>query len=228
MKTLIHIGQHKTASTSIQNTLVNNRSSLLQAGLWYPTALAGIDFPSHYQLNIYCLDEARFSHKKAKLKEKNPQQLNVILTDLVDEVNKQYKMAQANDCHTVLWSNEGLYLLNSLHEYQKLYDLFKPYSEELTVMCCFREIDSFKKSYIRQLYKSGFQPSKDNDSFCYVEADSWLFDYERKKMLLDAVFFNKTVVFDYVESGMVELFLKKAGFSELDLGELRLNQSKTK
>jgi len=134
-------------------------------------------------------------------------------------------MARAYDCHTVLWSNEGLYLLNSLLEYQKLYDLFKPYSEELKVICCFREISSFKKSYIKQLYKSGFQPSEDSDSFCYVESDSWLFDYERKKKLLDAVFLNNMVAFDYVNSGMVELFLQKAGFPELELEELRLNQS---
>jgi len=225
MKTLVHIGQHKTASTSIQNTLVNNRGLLLQAGLWYPTELLGIDFPSHYPLNIYSLDEGRYSHKKAKLLKNNPQQIKVIMAELVDAIEKQYKMARANGCHTVLWSNEGLYLLNSLHEYQQLYDLLMPYSDELTVICCFREISSFKKSYIEQLYKSGFQPSKDSDSFCYVEPDSWLFDYQRKEKLLDAVFLNNTVVFDYVNSGMVQLFLQKIGFPQLKLEELRLNQS---
>ena len=225
MKTLVHIGQHKTATTSIQNTLAINRSQLLQAGLWYPTELAGINFPSHYPLSVYCLAEGRFSHKKSKLAANDPQQLKVIMTHVVNDIKSQYQMAQANGCHTVLWSNEGLYLLNSLHEYLKLYDLFKQHSEELSVMCCFRDVSSFTKSYTNQLYNSGFQPSEDSDSFCYVKPDSWLFDFERKKMLLNHVFYNKTVVFEYKSSGMVKLFLQKAGFPELELEELRLNQS---
>lgn len=225
MKTLIHIGQHKTASTSIQNTLVNNHSRLINAGLWYPTELAGIEFPSHYPLNIYCLDENRLSHKKAKLMNSNPKHIKSIKNLLLDDIAFQYKQAQNSGCHTVLWSNEGLYLLNSIDEYQRLYDLFSPFSEQIKVVCCFREVNAFKKSYTNQLYKSGFQTSKDNDSFCYVEPDSWLFDYIRKQQILSQVFNNQTEFFDYTNTGMVELFLTKAGFPNLKLEELQLNKS---
>lgn len=36
MKLIIHIGTHKTATTTVQATLARNRASLRRAGIWYP------------------------------------------------------------------------------------------------------------------------------------------------------------------------------------------------
>lgn len=229
MRTLIHIGQHKTATTSIQNSLVKNHNLLLSEGLWYPLELAGSRFPSHYPLNVYCLDKNRFSHKKAKLLKNNKKsELKHISKELKYDIKTQYVLADTNGCDTVLWSNEGLYLLNSIHEYQKLYELFSPYSEEIIVVCCFREVESFMKSYKEQMYKSGFTPVNDSDSFCYIEPDSWLFNYKRKRFLLQEVFKENCLFFSYSENVMVEKFLNKIGYSNLVLEELLLNQSHVK
>lgn len=44
---LLHIGTHKTGTTSIQRFCSANRSALRKLGLWYPSASIG-EFPNHY------------------------------------------------------------------------------------------------------------------------------------------------------------------------------------
>jgi hypothetical protein len=49
MKLMLHIGTHKTATTTIQHVLAGNRRSLLKLGVWYPAyseVLPGV--PDHY------------------------------------------------------------------------------------------------------------------------------------------------------------------------------------
>lgn len=46
-KLLIHIGTHKTGTTSIQRFCSNNRDALRRIGLWYPPTEIG-PFPKHY------------------------------------------------------------------------------------------------------------------------------------------------------------------------------------
>ncbi len=226
MRTFIHIGQHKTGTTSIQNALVKNRGLLIQRGLYYPEELLGERLPSHYALNIYALHENRFSPKKVKMfKGQNREALKWFNKQLVNTVRNHYKQAESKLCKEVLWSNEGLYLLNSEAEYQKLFDLFQPYSDEIICVCCFRDPDSYRSSYINQLKKSGFDTTQNKESFCYTELDSWLFDYERKMDLLKRVFGEHVINFEYQASGMVNKFMKQIGHAEINLEELKLNLS---
>jgi hypothetical protein len=44
---LLHIGTHKTGTTSIQRFCGNNRDALREHGVWYPSASVG-PFPKHY------------------------------------------------------------------------------------------------------------------------------------------------------------------------------------
>ena len=46
-KLLLHIGTHKTGTTSIQRFCGANRDALRERGIWYPPADVG-KFPSHY------------------------------------------------------------------------------------------------------------------------------------------------------------------------------------
>ncbi len=67
MKTVIHIGQHKTGTTSIQHYLQDNREALAQHGLYVPSEIAGYSNPSHFILNVYALAEERYSSMKEEI-----------------------------------------------------------------------------------------------------------------------------------------------------------------
>lgn len=212
MRTLIHIGQHKTGTTSIQHYLKDNRMKFLQQGLYIAESIAGLDHPSHYILNIYALAKDRLSPmKEAFLKEDEQNVLERIYKELPAEIEKHYKTAKAVGCTDIIWSNEGLYLLNSEPEYTKLIKLFKKHSDEIVCICCFRELESYKRSYIGQLEKTGISSCNDPDSYRYTQDDSWLFDYSKKRQLLSKCFDN-LIFINYTKERMVERFMKYIGY----------------
>lgn len=147
----MHIGQHKTATTSIQHYLKSNREALLKRGLYVANSIVGYDAPSHFILNIYALKENRLSAMKERfLESAGNEALQRLYESLPAEIAVHYAEAKAAGCTDIIWSNEGLYLLNSAEEYQKLKSLFEPHSNELVCLCCFRELESYKNSYRKQ------------------------------------------------------------------------------
>lgn len=225
MKTIIHIGQHKTATTSIQHCLQENSVILEKQGLYIPDSLVGYNNPSHFILNVYALAHHRTSSAKDRvLAAKGKDFLSELKGQLKQDISSHYQRAKEKNCTEVIWSNEGLYLLNSKEEYQKLISLFTPFSSEITVVCCFREVNSYRKSYANQQHKLGLQPSNDKDSYRYLKKDSWLFDYERKKNLLTRTFDN-SLFFSYSESDNVSKFMTEIGHCIPKTQSFRLNIS---
>ena len=223
MRTIIHIGQHKTGTTSIQHFLASKRTELASEGLYVPDSLLGSTTPSHYFLNVYTLDQDRLSTAKIRLLEANgPDFISLIGENLRKDIARHYSVARASGCEEIIWTNEGLYLLNSIEEYRRLRGLFEPYSTDIACVCCFRDINSYRRSYMAQLTRNGISFSDDRDSYRYVETDSWLFDYGRKESLLREVFEN-VILFPYNRM-MVKTFMEKIGFTITDDGKpLRLS-----
>ncbi len=223
MRTIIHIGQHKTGTTSIQHYLRENRAALATQGLYVPDKVASFDTPTHGILNVYALGKKRFSPAKEKLlASRTPLFFWSLEKKLKADIARHYQRAAEVGCKDVIWSNEGLYLLNSEAEYVKLTQLFSAYSSKMVVVCCFREADSFRISYIKQLEKNGFSFSQDKDSHRYVEPDSWLFDYGRKKKLLRESF-DDSIFFSYDPNDMVGKFMSLLGYSAKNSENFRLN-----
>lgn len=223
MKTIIHIGQHKTATTSIQQFLQDNRKTLARTGLYVPSQIAGHRSPSHFILNVYALATDRFSSQKDRIIAQNGKNyISELESVLRKDIEKIYEKAVKNNCDQVIWSNEGLYLLNSVEEYQRLTNLFAQYSTEIEVVCCFRDVASYRESYLRQLQKQEITPSSDPDSYRYLEPDSWLFDYQRKKELLGEVF-NKCNYFTYDPNDNVKKFMEVIGVEVDNSGDYRFN-----
>ena len=75
---------------------------------------------------------------------------------------------------------------------------------------------------MEQLKKQGLGFSDDKDSYRYVDKDSWLFDYAKKKELLNQVF-DKVIYFSYNPNDMVKLFMTSIGYSAEDTKSIRLN-----
>ncbi|MCK5896396.1 MAG: hypothetical protein KAG20_06295 [Cocleimonas sp.] len=223
MRTILHIGQHKTGTTSLQHYLKNNREKLLKKGLYVPDNIIEITHPSHYILNVYALDSNRQSPmKEVLLKQKKSDYFDTLEKKLIISIGQQYKKAREYHCSDIIWTNEGLYLLNSIAEYKKLRLLFQNETDEIVSVCCFREKASFRRSYMAQLKKQGLSFSHIEDSYCYVEPTSWLFDYDRKKTLLNHTF-EKNITLDYHQNDMVSIFMQAIGYDAVDIPIERLN-----
>lgn len=229
INTIVHIGQHKTGTTSIQHYLRTHKAELSSRGLFVPTSIAGHDHPSHYVLNIYALDSHRMSSMKEKLlKEKGDSYLKSLRESIPEEIKKIYTSATQENCKEIIWTNEGLYLLNSISEYKKIYELFSPYSSRITCVCCFREAKSYQQSHRKQLLKQGISLSDDKDSYRYLEDDSWLLDHARKKEILHQVF-DEVITFPYNPINSISEFLHNIKYPEdtEKTASIRLNVTDT-
>ena len=228
LKTIIHIGQHKTGTTSIQHYLQSHRSTLADSGLYVPDVLLGYGNPSHFLLNVYALDEERDSTAKIMLKETVEEDFFNTLPDLLrTDIRRHYQLENGSGCEEILWTNEGLYLLNSLEEYKRLRQLFEGFSDEIICVCCLRDRDSYRESFKVQLAGLGLPLSENKDSYRYLEDDSWLFDYDRKIQLLAQVF-DEVMIMPYDPADMVMTFMEKIGYkAEGDTASLRLNTTQT-
>ena len=215
MRTILHIGQHKTGTTSLQHYLQKQRNNLLKEGLYIPDSIMGIRHPSHYILNVYSLESKRLSPmKEVLIKSKTPDYFYHLEENLVADIEKHYQQAKEQQCSEIIWTNEGLYLLNSVAEYKKLRQLFEQYSDEIICICCFREKNSFRQSYMQQLKKQGLPFSQEEDSYCHIESTSWLFDYDRKKDILQQVF-SKNIYIPYNSENMVQTFMAYIGYDSV-------------
>lgn len=213
MRTIIHIGQHKTGTTSLQHYLQNNQKELLDQGVYIPNSLVGVCHPSHYLLNVYSLSKKRLSPMKEVLLKNEPSEFfNNLEVRLKADIARHYKLANKKKCTDIIWTNEGLYLLNSMDEYTKLINLFKKHSNNIVCVCCFREISSFRKSYAKQLIKQGIKFDHTNDSYKNIDSQSWLFDYKRKKKLLKSIF-NHTIFIPYNPKDMISTFMQHLNYS---------------
>lgn len=199
---------------------------LIRGGLYVPESIAGDKNPSHYILNVYALNENIYSSmKEFLLKTKPKEYFRGLREALHDEIYKHYMLAEDQGCKDVVWSNEGLYLLNSIQEYGRLRELFDKYSSGITCVCCFRDVDSYKKSYAQQQAKQGISPSDNVDSYRYLQHDSWLFDYPGKIKILKEVF-DEVITFPFDQQDNVRPFMEKIGYPIHNAESIRLNVTK--
>ncbi len=225
METIIHIGQHKTATTSIQKYLLNNKLKLKEQKIYFTDKILDYQKPNHIILNVYALLKDRKSGAKRRVIEsRGIEYLNELDKSLPAEIERIYSNAVQENCDKIIWSNEGLYLLNSEIEYEKLLNLFKPFSSKVTIVCCFRDKKSYIKSYEKMM---GGIPSDDPESHRYTKKDSWLLDYDGKKNLLSKVF-DEVLCFDYNPKDNIKEFLKVLKIENESNTQLRLNVTKKK
>lgn len=225
MKTIFHIGQHKTATTSIQRYLAHHRVSMKTKGIYFPLPFNSGRNSNHFQLNLYALNDSRFSPKKELLLQKDSSAVTKIRSELPEKIERVYEDAEKHGCETVLWSNEGLYLLNSEEEYERLLRLVRQYSKQVTAACCFRNPEEFLASYTKELLKNKLQAEPTElDSYRYVEPDSWLVDYARKKVLLEQVF-DSCIFWEYDPKDNVRSFLHNLNLPVVDSTDIRVNTS---
>lgn len=210
MITTIHIGPHKTATTSIQKYLEDNKDKLKADKIYIPDSIVGIPLYNHWPLNVYSLDPERYSCMKYNLLfSRRIPLIKKIFNNIKESIREHYLKAKQEKCKRVIWSNEGLSFINSEREYNKLTDLFREYSKKIEVVFCIRNREEWARSFIQQM--GGLDGGKitferKNDSY-YLGKDSYHFDIERRKMLFSKCF-DKAIIFNYDKNDNVKSFLE--------------------
>ncbi|CAM5217460.1 hypothetical protein [Alishewanella longhuensis] len=172
MALYLHIGTHKTGSTSLQHWLNQQRPWLKQQGLHL---YRGIFTPSNHTecyLAAMRLDRDSFSR----------QARGPFAADFYSQVKQRLAAFATKNPHLdKIITTEGLALLRFEDELVLLKDLLSPFGADIKVIVYLRNKQDFLASYRAQLKKkAGRQPAtaKAFWSALYVEDDTWLTDYD--------------------------------------------------
>ncbi len=188
---LLHVGTHKTGTTSLQTFLREQNSDLLsQVDAFYPP---GFLLPVvHTELPLLTIRPERTWPARLRFPEtRRPSWLAAAADHVRGEV-----VDPAHRC--LIYVHEDLSYLRFEDELERLKALFA--SRAVTVVVFLRDRAAFLRSYRSQLEGTGFEPSTDPASFAYVEPDSWLLDYDALINAYRRCFGTRNVrVFDYDE-----------------------------
>ena len=163
----VHIGTHKTGSTSFQRWASQNCAELARAtGLAYYEGLFG---PSHYEIPMLCMRADRNMPERVW----RPRWCR---PGWQRKAERHIRDQAARDVHSLLISAEALSYTRHPDEVARLIALLKP--RQITAIAVLRKPSSFLRSYREAMLEQGFPPSPHRQSFAYVADDSWLVDYD--------------------------------------------------
>jgi hypothetical protein len=166
---VLHIGTHKTGTTSIQEFLRDENEGVLAAvGGHHPE---GFLLPNvHTELPLLTIRPERTWPARLRFPETQRASWQAAArAHVVEEVRR-------SPHQQLVYVHEDLSYLRHDDELERLRDLFG--DTPVTVVVFLREPVGFLRSYRSQLEGTGFEASDDPTSFAYLEADSWLLDHD--------------------------------------------------
>lgn len=173
-KVFLHIGTHKTGTTSFQKFMSSNRHFMTERDVHFYSG--SIIDDNHIELHVAASNQDNMSPIKHILNLEANQHFFSETTDRIQGFIKTVKSGN------IVFSAEGMSYLRKPEELKKLKNIIG--EESVKVLVCFRDKAEFLESYIYQLKTMGFSPAKNYErSFLYAEPDSWLVDYDE---LIDA------------------------------------------
>jgi len=206
---ILHIGTHKTGSTSLQRFLVDHAAALGRHGIALYRGQLRED--NHVELHLAALRYDRdtfrkqFNNAGITFDERFTQQV----------AERVQHFIRARPEPRILFTSEGLSWLRHDDEIDRLRIILDIGNHEATVIVYLRNKAEFLRSYIHQLYKvQGRGPAREYWSTRYIEPDTWLVDYEALIKLYQKAFgANNVIVIDYdealdKESNIIPSFLR--------------------
>ena len=166
----VHIGTHKTGTTSFQKWLVNNEPLLLERfglGVYHGA------FPNAREVGLACANTDRL------LPVRNLPQWND--PTWRTHVGRIIHAQLARDVPSMILSAESLSFLRAPEEVQRVSDMTA--GHDVTILVTLRNPVEFLGSWERHLTRTGYELSDNPTSFAYVKHDSWLARYDQ---LIDA------------------------------------------
>jgi hypothetical protein len=164
-KARVHIGTHKTGTTSFQAWGGANRAEIqrLTGYRFYESLWGG----AQIELPILSLRPELDMHAR---KVNRPW-----VTPEVEQEMRDHIRSQLNGDNLII-SAEGLSFIRFPEEVDRLRELLDPYELEFIVVQ--RERADFLRSYTQWMQKVNITQSDDPSSVRYVGADSWILDFE--------------------------------------------------
>lgn len=164
-RVFLHIGTHKTGTTSFQKWLRENEDAL--RGRFGLGVYRG-GFPNNREVGLACANVDRLLPVR-----QIPQWSDPVWRDHVrDLAAAQMRRSEP----TIIVSAESLSFLRADDEIRRVADMFA--DREVTILLTLREPSDFLASWSRHLTRGQYTLSDDPTSFAYVSADSWLARYD--------------------------------------------------
>lgn len=191
-KAHIHIGTHKTGSTSLQRWLSEHRALLEGQGFGLYEGMHNKD--NHIELYLAAMRPERDSFGKQSLRDVV---FDAGYTAAVSERVRGF--VQACGQENLIFTTEGLSLLRHPDELETLRGMFEGVCGAAGVVLYLRNKADYLESYRRQLLKvPGRKKSDTFWSALYVEDDTWLTDYDQLIAAYEGAFGAGSVkVIDY-------------------------------
>jgi hypothetical protein len=212
MEYILHIGFHKTGTTSIQAFLQRNIVALQKHGLDF---YQGMVFPeNHVELHAASMRAQRQSGYKNRVALK-------VDAAYVERVRQcVFQFVQGKDGQKIIFSSEGLSLLRYVDELETLKSMFPP--GRFQVVVYLRNKTDYLRSYTLQLKKNAETLPKliDKESFAYTEPDTWLLNYEERLSTFKQIFGESNVhTLDYDaavqrEANVIPSFIEWLGLAD--------------
>lgn len=170
----LHIGTHKTGSTSFQYFLRDQRAALLKANKAFFDG--AYETENHLELHVAAMQQDRGSFSKVKYGITGTSQFR---SETKARLLEFYAQHEGKD---IILSAEGLTLLRYADELSALREIVSADRFEVFIILVLRNAEEYLASLKAQIIKvPGREPSADKDSHLYIEADSWLADYKALK-----------------------------------------------
>ena len=177
----LHIGTHKTGTTSFQKWLVDNEGALIERfglGVYHGA------FPNAREVGLACANEDRLLPVRHL-----PQWNDPTWREHVGDV---IRAQLAREVPSLIVSAEALSFLRAPEEIERVHQLCA--NHDATVLLTIRNPIEFLASWERHLTRSGYELSDNPASFAYVKHDSWLARYDQLIASYAAVFGHERVL----------------------------------
>lgn len=224
LQSVVHIGFHRTGSTSIQAFCWRFRGRLAKLGI---AMYEGLHMPgNHVELHVGAMRPERMTPFKIKAglnggpgyRRKVEQRLSRFICSASQD--------------KFLFSAEGL---SYLREQDELAWLQNVLPGKVIIVACLRDPMEYLRSYRVALMRHGIAESSDPDSIAYTRAGSWLLDYPARIEPFRTAFGPENVIlidYDkevYQSGSIIPSFLRVLGvendFCDQDLSAFFLNRT---
>lgn len=167
---IVHVGLHKTGTTSIQAFLHRNRDTLKELNI---DVYEGLFIPSnHVELHCAAMRINRDSPYKLLHNLKIDEDFRKKIKNHISEYIK------SSTCECIVFSSEGLSYLYYADELKRLRSYLPKGRIEIVIYI--RNAQDYLRSYKNQLRNTPVPSVIEKDSFAYTESDSWLLDFETR------------------------------------------------
>lgn len=184
-KVYLHIGAHKTGSTSIQAYLRDHRVTL------------ATNFGVHFYKGVF-LDENHLELPLCAITDSRPIPYQIVNKLYVSQPS--LRISTAERVAEFLEAGSGRYVfsaedLSFLRKPEELYFLRSLFSyHPVSIVLLTRNVEDFLRSYKKMMQRMGMHQSPGDRSFAYAESDSWLGRWEDLISVYRTVFPDVSII----------------------------------